>query len=244
MTNIKVIGTPLYQWEVGRKVQIDTYRNMRVDSVHFSNFGDTEALVVKPKNENGKIVADIPNILLQSGKNIVVYSVNIAEDSTETILDCTFTVRNRAKPADYVYTETEVLTWESLDKRITALENGGGGLPILKGTTAEITPTQVAEAVNKGQNVSIVYINEDGDEGGTFNCFTVLGGAVASTMLVNDGESTVCVQLLGDVQNGEWFVSLTDVPTKEYVDEQIGDLETALDRIIEIQNELIGGDGV
>ena len=127
MSNIKIIGTPLFQWEVGRKVQIVPVRNMRVDAVHFSNFGDTEALVVKPKEENGMIVADIPNILLQSGSNIVVYSVNISQDSVETILDCTFSVRNRAKPADYVYTETEVLSYKTLDQRITALEEGGTG---------------------------------------------------------------------------------------------------------------------
>lgn len=110
MSNVKIIGTPLYQWEHGRKVQVFPLRDMRVDAVHFCNFGDSEALVVLPKEENGMIVADIPNILLQSGENIVIHSVNVSADSVETIMDCTLAVRSRAKPADYVYTETEVLT--------------------------------------------------------------------------------------------------------------------------------------
>lgn len=155
MSNIKIIGTPLFQWEVGRKVQIVPVRNMRVDAVHFSNFGDTEALVVKPKEENGMIVADIPNILLQSGSNIVVYSVNISQDSVETILDCTFSVRNRAKPADYVYTETEVLTWESLDRRITILERGGGG------GDGGFSPIVEVKEIEGGHRVTI--IDADGE---------------------------------------------------------------------------------
>lgn len=35
-----------------------------------------------------------------------------------------------------------------------------------------------------------------------------------------------------------------DCATKQYVDDSVGDIETALDSIIAIQNELIGGDGV
>lgn len=31
---------------------------------------------------------------------------------------------------------------------------------------------------------------------------------------------------------------------KEYIDEQLGDVEAALDSIISLQNSLIGGDGV
>lgn len=120
MINIKVIGTPLYQWESGRKIQITPLPNMHVDAVHFSNFGDTEALVVKPREENGNIIADIPNILLQSGRNIVVYTVNVAEDSVETLVDCTISVRSRAKPADYVYTETEIFKYEDLEKKANA----------------------------------------------------------------------------------------------------------------------------
>lgn len=110
MDYIKVIGTPLYQWEAGRKIQIIPLPKMHINAVHFSNFGDSEALVVEPREENGIIIADIPNILLQSGKNIVVYTVNISADSVETLVERTFSVRNRAKPGDYVYTETEVLT--------------------------------------------------------------------------------------------------------------------------------------
>lgn len=125
MINMKIIGTDLYQWETGRQLQIIPLRNTVVSSVHFSNPGDAEALVVKPKEANGMIIADIPNILLQNGENIVVYTVNIDTNCVETLRDCIFPVRQRARPADYVYTETEILNYSSIDKRMKELEGEG-----------------------------------------------------------------------------------------------------------------------
>lgn len=128
MSQISIIGTPLYQWESGRRLKIVPLSGMRIDSVHFSNYGDSEALVVKPKEENGQIIADIPNILLQDDRNIVVHSVNVSEDKVETIRECVFPVRKRAKPSSYVYTETEVLNYSSLDARLKKVETGGGAI--------------------------------------------------------------------------------------------------------------------
>ena len=65
MSQFSIIGTPLYQWETGRQLKVIPLRGMRVDSVHFSNYGDSTALVVKPKENDGVFIADIPNILLQ-----------------------------------------------------------------------------------------------------------------------------------------------------------------------------------
>ena len=89
MDTIKIVGNPLYQWELGRKVQLFPLPNMTVDEVHFSNHGDPEALVVKPKDENGMIIAEIPNVLLQSGTPVIVYSVNVAEGFIDTLRSCT-----------------------------------------------------------------------------------------------------------------------------------------------------------
>lgn len=164
MINMKIIGTGLYQWEVGRQLQIIPLRNSTVSSVHFSNPGDTEALVVKPKEENGMIVADIPNILLQSGANLVVYTVNVSESLVETLRDCVFSVRNRPKPADYVYTETEVLNYSYLDKRLKDLE--GEGLANAVADYLEENPVQAGatteEAAQIAQNkADIEKLNTD-----------------------------------------------------------------------------------
>lgn len=222
MTNIKVIGTPLYQWEVGRKVQITPLPKMRVDAVHFSNFGDAEALVVMPREENGKIIADIPNILLQSGDNLVVYTVNVSQDSVETLVDCTFAVRNRAKPSDYVYTETEVLTWEALDKRIEALERGGG--------SGGVDPEYVEELVDEYLAENPPAPGKDGADG-------------------KDGQNGKDGKDGADGYTPQKGVDYYTPAEKAELVEEIsrtvtGDIETALDGIIAIQNSLIGGGSV
>lgn len=112
MGEIKVIGSPLYQWELGRKIEITPPTNTGVDKVEFSHAVDTEALQVIPKKESGKIIADIPNVMLQSGTPIFVYLTYTPGDSLETTASFVLPVIKRPKPTDYIYTETEVVTVE------------------------------------------------------------------------------------------------------------------------------------
>lgn len=137
MSIIKIIGTRLYQWEIGRQLQIIPLPNHTVACVHFSNPGDLEALVVKPKELNGMIVADVPNILLQNGKNIIVHTVDVSETYVETLADCELYVRRRAKPSNYVYTEVEILNYETLKNRMDKIEESG------------VSEKQIATAVEK-----------------------------------------------------------------------------------------------
>ncbi len=122
---VKIIGTSLRQWESGRKIQVIPGSNMEVTRLDFANKGSTNALVVVPKTEDGLIVADIPNILLQSGQDIIVYAVNVDGSKTETINECVLTVKKRPKPDDYVYTETEALLYTHILKRMEQLEENG-----------------------------------------------------------------------------------------------------------------------
>lgn len=52
-------------------------------------------------------------------------------------------LETRRKPADYAYTPTEIKTWEALDERIKALEDGGGiaGVSSVNGHTGAVTIT-------------------------------------------------------------------------------------------------------
>ena len=120
MGTMKVIGSALYQWELGRKLRITPAPGATVVDVQFAHPGDTEALSVTPKEENGILTVDIPNILLQSGHEIVAFLVNVNSDKVETTSHKVFHVVNRPKPADYAYEETEVLSWRALDAKIRA----------------------------------------------------------------------------------------------------------------------------
>lgn len=108
----------LYQWDTGRKIKL-TDESLTIDEVHFSNIFYTEALIVEPKSNT----ADIPNILLQYSVEIAIYAVVHNVDGEQTIYEERLSVRKRAKPSDYVYTETEIKNWDALEERIKKLED-------------------------------------------------------------------------------------------------------------------------
>jgi lysophospholipase L1-like esterase len=123
MTVIQLIGGALYQWDTDRQVILHPHSGYTVDEVHFMNPNGTTAFVVEPTEKDGVIVGNIPNILLQSAVNIRVFAVMHTKDGERTTCDCTFGVIPRQKPADYVYTETEVKTYEALKNQLVTIEN-------------------------------------------------------------------------------------------------------------------------
>lgn len=58
-----------------------------------------------------------------------------------------------------------------------------------------------------------------------------------------EGDTVYTVSVNGSVVT-QWSKSTMKVANKDYVDGLVGDIETALDGIIAIQNELLGGEGV
>lgn len=112
----QLIGRELYRWDLDRKVKLSIYE--AIDEVHVAKHGGDEALIVTPRKEKGMVVADIPNILLQTARKITVYAVK----DGATIGSDTFLVKYKEKPSGYVYTETEVKTWTKLEERIGDIE--------------------------------------------------------------------------------------------------------------------------
>lgn len=124
----------LYQWDINRRVKITGEGNELVSEVHFG------PLVVRPISADGYLTADIPNILLQSADHIKVYLVLTVGKEKYTLGEYELRVIAREKPDDYVYTETEVLRYEALEKRVSELEQSGGGGGT-GGITKETDPT-------------------------------------------------------------------------------------------------------
>lgn len=115
-------GKYFYQWDLGQKLVV----NDNFCKVHFCN-ATGGALVVDVVEEDGVRVAKVPNILLQSTDNIRVYGVCKADNETINTRDYQiFRVIPRGKPEEYVFTEEDVFTYEALEARVEALENGAG----------------------------------------------------------------------------------------------------------------------
>lgn len=100
-----------YQWDINRKLIVN---DETIKEVHFCNRQSECSLVCEVYTENDLNVVDVPNIILQENYCINVY----AYDGEATRHSKTFLVKARSKPEDYVYTETEVKSWEDLAERV------------------------------------------------------------------------------------------------------------------------------
>lgn len=108
-----------YQWDLDRKVIVE---DESITQVHFCNRTDDCSLVCEVYELDGVRVADVPNILLQDNWNINVY----AYDRTYTKFCAVYGVEKRSKPADYVYTETETLNYNTLLEKLNGIETNIG----------------------------------------------------------------------------------------------------------------------
>lgn len=131
-----------YQWDTGQMLQITD--DGSGSEVHLEK--DTLTLACAIREENGARLVDVPDLLLQVDGHLTAYLVHKVEDEVETLFSKTFRIKHRAKPEDYVCTETEILRYRDLAERITALEQNGGGTG--GGIAQESDPTVPAWAKN------------------------------------------------------------------------------------------------
>jgi hypothetical protein len=105
-----------YQWDLDRKLIVE---DDSVNQVHFCNKTGDSSFVVEVYELEGQRVVDVPNILLQNEWRICVY----AYDKNYTKHMARFDIVARTKPQSYVYTETEVLNYNTLLERIDDIDN-------------------------------------------------------------------------------------------------------------------------
>lgn len=98
----------LYQWDVNQRLIVDgTPDGTLFDFVQGSN-----VLTLKPYSKDGHTYVNIPNIMLQTAANIVVYQYLVDGEEGHTETKDTLFIHAREKPSDYIYTETEIYTIE------------------------------------------------------------------------------------------------------------------------------------
>ena len=111
----------MYQWDLNQRIILT---NIKAGTeVHFSDEHNTfdDCPITITYENDGNIYANIPNIFLQKNGIITVYIYVKEENEAYTEHKTEILVLRRPKPSDYVYTETEVKTWEQLNKRIDAI---------------------------------------------------------------------------------------------------------------------------
>ena len=105
----------LWQWDTGRTLDVDA----DCTQVHFSNnvFGRSIDVDVVGG------VAIIPDILLQTDKDLNVWAFSGTAENGFTKISKTFKVNRRNKPADYVFTPPDQTSLEEIKERVSYLES-------------------------------------------------------------------------------------------------------------------------
>lgn len=100
----------LWQWDTGRTLSVDA----DCSQVHFSNkvFGRSIDVDVVDG------VAVIPDVLLQTDKDLNVWAFVGTAENGYTKISKTFKVNRRNKPADYVFTPTDQMTLHTIQRQI------------------------------------------------------------------------------------------------------------------------------
>lgn len=105
----------LWQWDTGRTLAVDA----DCSQVHFSNkvFGRSIDVDVTDG------AAIIPDILLQTDKDLNVWAFVGTAENGYTKISKTFKVNRRNKPADYVFTPSDQTSLEEIKEKLDYLES-------------------------------------------------------------------------------------------------------------------------
>lgn len=118
MNVFEVLNGQLYQWDTGRSIAVRLCGGEKISEVHFAHADDDIALPVSVTEYDGDLYADIPNILLQRDGTLSVWALVYTSDGRQTLCNAYLSVRARARPDDYVYTETEIMDYRRLEERL------------------------------------------------------------------------------------------------------------------------------
>ena len=185
-----------YQWDKGRKLIV---KDSTISEVHFSNGVVGCALVCETYTEDGKTFANVPNILLTSDLPVAVY----AYSADYTKHSARFKVHPRPKPADYVYTETEIWTAEKAVEKALAEAKANGDFKGDKGDKGDpgaIEFIVVSELPAEGDGSAIYLLpSADGADQNAYDEFIFNAGEWEKI-----GSASVAVDLNDYVKNTDY----------------------------------------
>ena len=161
----------LWQWDTGRTLTVDT----DCSQVHFSNkvFGRSIDVDVVDG------AAIIPDVLLQTDNDLNVWAFSGTAENGYTKISKTFKVNRRNKPADYVFTPTDQMTLQMIQRQIGDLAD----------LTTEEKDTLVAAINEAAQSVGGGSISVEDDGAGNVEITSVPSGWTVT----DDGNGNVVI---------------------------------------------------
>lgn len=191
-----------WQWDLNQKLIVE---DPTINEVHFSNRADKDSLPVEVYEENGLRLANVPNIFLQEDLKIKAYGYSVDHTKHEAW----FYVTTKSKPADYVYTETEVKDYNSLLDKINKKVDKSDILTVID-TDEVYTDNQFynANAVNSvldllvDKNNILTEIDYNASADGIYNAIVING----ITQQINEMFATKAYvnEVIGGIENGSY----------------------------------------
>lgn len=101
----------LWQWDTGRRLRVGS----GVEQIHYQNRALGGSVDVDVGTDG---TAVIPDELLQDCHTLTAYAYVTDDTGAYTMVQQDFAVHKRAKPAGYVYTQTEQMTLQTIQRQI------------------------------------------------------------------------------------------------------------------------------
>ena len=130
----EVTAEGLWQWDYGQDLMVSGIPFAEsVTEIHFSVAG-SEASIVLPRMQEGKLTARIPNELLEIGCDLKAYLYVADQESGETVRTIRMPVNRRPKPEDYSSPAEKNL----LRKLVDDIKNKADGLQLVEGDSLQL----------------------------------------------------------------------------------------------------------
>lgn len=218
----------LYQWDKNRTLVIDGLNLDVAPEIHFTNASMDKAIVRQSTLENGSVIVDIPNSLLQQAHTIRAYIGIYEGDTFKTIEVIDIPIITREKPSDYTISDTdeEIYSFKALENQIANI---------------------VANANSTEGNSELVDIRKGADG----KIYTSAGEAVREQLKnlkqqLQDGLDNVQIEM-DDEMSDTSENAVKNKVVKAYIDKKIADVDIPCDTEMSnestnpVQNKVIKG---
>lgn len=157
------------QWDLNQKLTISGLDINVAPVLAFSCFGMYESIIVQSKLSNGVITCDVPNAILQFGKNLNVDLCSETGGQYKAFEKMIIPVNRRKKPSDYLFTDNVPLS------------------------TAESIKADLEKEINSNKTYTDKVKAELKNDNKTLNgrIDTILTGTVNTTKLVTVHSATI-----------------------------------------------------
>lgn len=191
----------LWQWDTGRRLRVGS----GVDQIHYQNKGFGLSVDVDVGTDGTAI---IPDELLQDCHTLTAYVYVTDDTGAYTMAQQDFAVHKRARPSDYVYTPTDQMTLQTIQRQIGDLDDLATGAKDTLVAAINEAARSGGGAGSMDLRVADGYIQYSTDGGSTWTNLIAVADLKGADGKPGAAGADGVTPHIGD--NGNWYVGSTD----------------------------------